>query len=965
MSRTPPRGTIARSALGWLQRLGWEYLAPNRRCALRGNPATPVLEGRLREYLQQLRVGAHGEQWPLDADGIAQVLAAVVQRSLRRGTQPGSDALLILLREGVRVVQQRPDGRTMEVVVPLVAWTEPEGNHWDVASAREQEQPLRDAVPRVDVLLGYVNGLPLLRLLCVERDGQGRWGREEAAIALHCRGQDAGMEGSTAPLLLALDRRGGRHASSGTPAEGWVRWREHGWSAARTGQLRRTLPTPNTGATHANGQCLRAVHAPLLAGVAAPARVLTLLRGFMHPGADGRLRLARAAQFFAVQAGLAQLRRIDAQGGRGRGYLQLAAGSGMALTRQWLLAHLRRDPWLRHCRILLVQPRAAMAPVPCNRAEAALSPGRRLAAFMADGRGCTLQTTPGTLQTWLRRRDGGYDSDDLIVLMDAPLQGNPPAWLDRARQRLPRAGWLWLGCGPLPDAAPDAAADPVLFACTAPDAVADGLVVPVYQQALAAAPPPPPVDLRAATPGPEPAAPGCGRWAAAVAQHLRDTLQHTERDLRALLLVEDAAAMRRYQRAFARDGTVHSALLGPGAGRAGAARHTAKLLIASDVHALPYLDARLALVYVGAALDAPAMARALALVNRPHAHKRCAWLVQLPGVPLPWQHAAAAWAPPSLQQLKAGLPCQHRRLRALLPATASADFHACRDHLGPHWHVDARGQQRDLHRVRRRCLQQRVTSFGQQLQAALLALPGEGDAGAADTPQHRYRYDLHFCSLLRDAVNKEACEQHLSVAEDVRIRHWARERAPEVRDAAWDYLGPAATPPADPRRDADALHSLLRHQLETGTDGHAARLQLQRQLQALLLERGAPEARLHRLQGLLARQAQRARVLEGPGAGEHAPPLLRACRGLLVQTLGVPRTTAQRRLQHGVADQLATAIGAAQAAHPQAPHRVLADLQRRLAPALAAVLLPAQCQTLLAAVAALLADTAFNAGLEP
>lgn len=958
MSRAPVRGVVTRSTLGWLQRLGWQYLAPNRRCSLRGDEGSALLEGRLRQYLHQLRFEAHGEHWPLDAEGVAQVLAAVTQGPLRRGSQAGTDALLVALRNGVCVAQRLPDGRTVRATVPLVDWTEPLNNQWDIAGARGEGQTLLDAVPRIDVLVGYVNGLPLLRLLCVERDGQGRWGRDDAAIALHGQQMRASGSACRPPLLLALDRRGGRYACSGTPANGWVRWREHDWSADAVQQLRGTVPMPRTGAAATNGRWLRAVHAPLLAGVAAPARVLALLRGFMHTGADGQPRIARAAQFFAVQTGLAQLRRIDAQGCRGRGHLRLAAGAGMALTWHWLVQHVQRDPWLRHCRVLLVQQRPAVTPLPATRGEPALSPGRRLAAFMADGRGCTLQTTPGTLQAWLRRRDAGHDGDDLIVLADAHLQAGQPAWVECAHERLPRAGWLWLGSGPLGEGIPSVASEPLLFTCSTADAIADGLVVPVYHHALQPTAQRRQTTKRGATPLVEPAAPINGRWASTIAQHLRDTLQHTERNLHAVLLVADAEAMRRYQRAFVRDGALHSAMVGPGSGRASAAQHPAQLLIASDPHALPYLDARLALVYLDTALDSTGLARVLTLLSRPHPHKHCAWLVHLPGVPAPWQHGVAdAWAPLPLQQVQAGLPREHRRLRALLPSTGSGDFHACRTHLGPRWSMDTHGHERDLHRLRRRCLHQRVTRFGQQLQAAMLALPLEGSGPEVDTPQQRYRYDLHFCSLLRDAVANEACEAHLSVDEDVRIRHWARERAPEVRDAGWDYLGPADALPASPRCDADVLHSQLRRQLETSTAGAAARLQLQRQLHGLLAAPHAPAERLRQLQALQALQVLRSRALELPAPGD-VPAVQLACRSVLVRTLGAPKNTEQRQLQHALADQLASAIGAAHAAQPRAPHLALADLQRRLAPALAAVLSPTHSEAVLAQLPTLLADTA-------
>lgn len=949
MSRPPLRGPVTRSALGWLQRLGWRYLAPNRRVALGDVNGAGVLEGRLREYLHQVRFHAHGDHWPLDADGIAQVLAMVVRGSQRRGWLAAHQAVLVWLREGVCVAQQLPDGRRVQATVPLVDVGTPLNNHWDIANAREQGQPPRDATPRVDVLEGYVNGLPVLRLLCVERDGQGRWGREDVAIALHHAQQHA-HAARGAPLVLALDRRGGRYAGHATAADGWVRWREHGWDAERALQLRQRASTPSPGTPDPHGQRLWAVHAPLLAGVAEPARLLALLRGFVHTASDGRQRIARSAQFFAVQAGVAHLQDTETVGGRRHGCLQLAAGSGMALTVHWLSEQLRGDPVLRHCRVLRLQAQDGASSQ--KVADTLPSAGQALAAFMADGRGCTLQTTPGALQSWLRHADTAQAGHDLIVLADAHLRGRAPVWLDDACERLPHARWLWLSSGGMA-AAPAQTDMPVLFACSDAEAIADGLVVPVYHHRLMPSPASPQTPRRGADHATEPLA-STPCWAAPVAQHLRDTLAHTERDLRALLLVADTESQHRYHHAFAQEGAVHSAIVGSGPAHERGAIHSAQLLVASDLHALPWLDARLALVYLDTALDDVAAARVLALVNRRHPHKHCAWLVCLPAVPAPWSAGAPdAATPQPLRVVRAGLSRQHRRLHALLPPGCSSDFHACRDHLGPRWHLDAHGQQRDQHRLRRRCLHQRVTAFGQQLQAALLAPPCEGDA---DTPLQRYRYDLHFCSLLRDAVGEEAAEQPLSVAEDVRIRHWARERAPEVRDVAWDYLGPAATSEGNPGRAADALHSQLRHQLETGPAGPAARRQLQRQLQMLLARPVLPAERLQQLRRLHAQHIVRRPTRDGSPAAGDAPPSHKACDALLAQTLGAPKDSAQRRLQHALATQLASAMRTALAAQPQAPHLAMADLQRRLAPAWATVLSPRECEALRMALQRLLDD---------
>lgn len=950
MSRPNPPGVVTTSTLGWLRRLGWQFLTPLRVAALRDGVSGDVLQARLRQRLLALRFEAHGRKWPLDPDAITHVLATVAQVALRRGVQDASDTVLAMLRNGIPVEQQLRDGRTVQFTVPLLDWSDPHNNHWDIAPARDQAQTARDALPHITTLVAYVNGLPLLRLHCVERDGQGRWGSDDAATALHLQHLRNGSVPASTQLVLALDRRGGRYASPGAPAGHWVRWREHEGNAQALHTLRHATPTPKPGNHSDAPAVLRAVHAPLLAGMAAPARLLTLLHGFIAVGADGMRRIAHAPQFFAVRAGLQQLRRVDVQGRRCSGYLHLAPGTGMARTQQWLLQHLRGSAWLRHCRVLHVQLRCPLTP-PTYVGDTALSPGRRLAVFMAEGRGTTLQVSPVTLHAWLRRREGEYGGDDLVLLLDAALQAGNPAWLQRARERLPRASWLWYGSSPLPAPPPGI---PVFFTGTNAHAVADGLLVPVYHQHLRQ--PLPRINDAANA---DTATVRIKALVATMAQHLRDHLLHTERDLRAVLLVDDSATARRYQRAFSKEGGLRCSALLPGTAPGRGALADPHVLIATDPAALRPADPRWALLYVDRALSAPAVAQAMALLNRPHPHKHCAWLIHLYPTPPVALAAAGTDAALTLQHLTDDLPRQHRRLRALLPATGSSNFHAGLEHLGPRWAVDTHGQQRDLHRVRRRRLHQRVTGFGQQLQAAMLGLPGSGEAPLDSARQRDYRYDLHFCSLLRDAAMADAQEHHWAAPEDVRIRHWARDVAPEVREPAMEYLHLDPVQPPDPRHDADVLHSQLRFELESCTVSPQARARLRRQLHALLLKDTPPATRLKQLRALQAFRTLQIPPALRPLEGHAVPvPLQPACHAVLVRALGTPTDPAMQALHDTLADTLATAVIAARHAQPRAPHLVAADLQRRLAPVLAAQLSPRQCKAILTALPPLLASTA-------
>ena len=952
MTAASTHHTVRNSALGWLRRLGWRYLPAAEHTALLQAATGGMLLARVRQRLQALHIHAHGQAWPLDEDGIAQVLAALGQVSLRRGTETGNDALLQLLRNGIPVTLQRPDGSALQANVLLIDWDCVDANRYELANADAFGQPAQDGRAGINGLTGYVNGLPLLRLLCVERDGLGCWGQDTAAIGLQVqrmRGPATDRPDACTQLLLALDRRGGRYAGGSLPTEGWLRWREHGWTRQALQQLRDTLPRHDADAGRDDRAGLRQAHAPLLAGLLAPARLLTLLRGFIALGADGRRQIARPAQFFAVQASVTQLRRVDVEGRRCGGQVCLAAGSGLGQARQWLLQALRRDPWLRHCRVLWLRVPPAVAEggsaLECSDAPdlapAARSPGRRMAAFMADGRGSTLPIAPGTLKAWLRRRDARHEQDDLIVLVDGPLHDADHRWLQRAAERLPRAAWLWLLATPAADLPVPGPAVP-LYAYPMAAAVADGVVVPVVHQRGGA---------RAQSSAPEitsNAAPGAriARHAASIAQHFRDHIQHTERDLQGLLLVDDAPAARRYQRAFTRDGGLRSMIVA-GSAQARAGQTPVDLLIVADSTALPPLHPRLALVYLDTALPAHAWPGLLGLLNRVSTDKPCAWLLDLHDPPgWPADAVAAGWGPQPLQQADAALPLQHRRLQALLPAASCTDFHAGRAYLGPRWALDAHGRDRDLHAPRRRILHRRVTAFGQLLQAAQAALPDPADAGTEGQRGWQYLHDLHFCSLLRDAVNADAQDTHRYQLADVRVRHWARASIAQVRETVEDYAALRSLDTPDPRAQADVLHSQLRRRWPQDRADPKPRLWLQQQLRAALLPSTPAGVRLDRLLALHTQLATAADAALPPTAG----PLQRACHALLLAQLGEPPSLPPPLSMPALAETLAATLSAVRLASAGAPHRCAADLRRRLHPLLAPLLERSQQELLLAAL---------------
>lgn len=797
MSAGLGRFGVRRSVLGWLRRLGWNYLEPHALEPLRGLRESTLLEKRLLPWLRRFRFEHNGEHLPLSPHSFHDIIAVVDTCCHSLDWDASSGTVHRLLVEGVRSEQPLPDGGSTTVHVPLIDWEHVLRNHWDVADA----VPFPDALdPDVRELVGYVNGIPLVVLACVERDREGRWGTTAAGIAHLWRGQAAILAQHPplhAQLLLCLDRRGGRYASVGTPAQGWVRWREHGWNRATQDQLRnRSVPFADAALDPP-----WAAHAELLQGVLGPARFLRLLRGFMHTGAHGRRYVARPGQFFAVQHALQALRTRDPAGRRGGGQLCLAAGSGLQRARYWLLRALHDDPAFRGMRVLVPVTRSSPSLLERRR-----RPGPRpedlLAGFLEGHEPSPHEVPLRALRGWGRKAAMPAPDEpaagDILLLVDADFWESPPALLRRLRRCLPLSSWVTVCAQPI--VLPSANLDPgmPIYHYPPEHAVADGVVVPTWRDGGPIFPEP--ARAGSAPARDDGADPRQARVATAISQHFHGLVRVAERKLRGTLLVDTPEEAQRYQHALSGDGRLETQVTGydsHGRPLERAAERIAPQVELVIAHGqLPARqDAKLGLLYVDRPLSAPERLRAVGLVNAPHPDKQAALVVDFHASGMT-EAPGQEWLPPSVQATREALPTELRRLQALLPGDPGDDFHACRDHLVPHWTLGAHGNDADLHRRRRDLLHRRVTAFGQRLQVAMASetsFTGDRAATAA-----RYRNTLHRYSVLRDAVSRMALEDDGFTAEDLRVRHWARERAPAVHEEPVDYqllldAEPAAT----------------------------------------------------------------------------------------------------------------------------------------------------------------------------
>lgn len=875
MNTTHSRFGVHDSVLGWLHRLGWNPLDQRTLATLRGEHRSALLEKRLLPWLRRYRYDWEGERVALLPASFDRIIAEADTCCHSLDWVASSSVVHRLLVEGIPTEVALPDGRRTVVRVPLIDWAHVHRNHWDVADAPALSEPV-DATIRE--LVGYVNGIPLVVLACVERDRNTRWGTVEDGIRHLWRGMGSTSGPSPvlhAQLLLSLDRRGGRHAAVGTPPHAWVKWREHGWSRAVQDQLRdgalpfAEVPLDPPWSTHAE----------LLHGVLSPPRFLQLIRHGLREGRGGRRYLIRANQFFAVQCALQALRTRDASGRRGGGQLCLAAGSGLQRARRWLLHALRSDAALRGVRVL--QPLCRLTPPPEDRRpRPGPLPADQLIEFLAGRTGSPHEVPLRILRGWARKAklptadDDVAPADDMVLLVDADFWESDPALLRRLRRCLPQATWLTLVPAPVSAPSPDLDPGVLLYQYPPEHAVADGLVVQAWR------------DTGPAPQGDSPSR-RVAQVATAIRQHFHELVRLAERGLRAMLLVDTIHQAQDYQRALAVDARLKTHVAGydtRGLPTDRASERVAPQVELVIAHGeLPAAqDARVAVLYVDRALTASERLRGVGLINAPHPDKRTAMLVDFHTGDIP-PAAAPAWLPLPVQDNHPALGLQRQRLHSLLPADAQEDFHACRDHLSPDWEIGPHGHDIDLHRHRRDLLHRRVTAFGQRLQLAISAETAL--SGQPSLLGGQYRALLHRFSLLRDAVSRMALEGGRFTAEDRRVQHWAREQAPQVCEQPIDYQVLRTLEPVEPSaaQSANHLYTRLRQQLdETGPDPDAVARSRTR-LRQVLVEYGDAQERLAALQAL---EASLPRPPQASDANQAASRGLMVLRSLFDTTLG-------------------------------------------------------------------------------
>ncbi len=373
-------------ALQLLINMGWTYLPPSEALRLRGGrEGNVVLTGILEPWLRaNNEIQTKGQRYNFDEGNIREAVERLVNEpfmSLATTNARLYELLTLGTSLSQTITQSTAHGDQQDRKshsLHYIDWQRPERNVYHVSDEFSVEKRGSHSTRRPDIVL-FVNGIPLVVIECKRSDQEHKG---EKAVALGIK-QLINYQGNeeiphlfvTSQLLLSIAVNDALYATTRTPKKFWSIWREeasaekstkdaiaalinrpldaetqtalYGWRdyagsiRQHFATLGRRLPTAQDHALHA---LLR------------PHRLLELCYGYIVYD-DGAKKIARYQQYFAIQATIERVQRLNAQGTRTGGVIWHTTGSGKSLTMVMLAKALTLHPRIRNPRVILVTDR--------------------------------------------------------------------------------------------------------------------------------------------------------------------------------------------------------------------------------------------------------------------------------------------------------------------------------------------------------------------------------------------------------------------------------------------------------------------------------------------------------------------------------------------------------------------------------------------------------------------------------
>jgi type I restriction enzyme R subunit len=470
-------------ALHLLCNLGWNFLTTAQALTLRGSTREVLLKPRLIEVLQTRRYQYKGEWHPLSPSGIDQIVRELSALSLAEGLMPAHERLYGKLALGITVTEFMPDGKKHQPTIPVIDWSDPTANRWDVTEELEvlAAQGTHHRTPDV---VAYVNGIPLV-VIEAKRPESGGGSHPSKAMVLegisqHLRNQrpdEIPNLFAYAQLLLSISQTDGRYGTTHTAAKFWAKWREEEFDEAHIQALKNsTLKSEERAALFEGKPAALATYFDtlwsalmqateqdrMMVSLLTPARLLEFLRGYVLFDRKVGKIVARYQQFFGIRALLARISQMKPEsqgGGREGGVVWHTTGSGKSFTMVFLTKILLLVDALKECRVVVVTDRidletqlarnfmtggafgSSIATQKDGEKSRSLS-GRDLAKRIGKGTERITFTLVNKFNTASKLPECCNDSADMIVLVDEGHRSHGGETHERMKKALPKAAYI-------------------------------------------------------------------------------------------------------------------------------------------------------------------------------------------------------------------------------------------------------------------------------------------------------------------------------------------------------------------------------------------------------------------------------------------------------------------------------------------------------------------------------------------
>lgn len=403
-------------ALVLLQKLGWQYISPERTVEERnGILSNVVLEHILEEQLHKMNSYDYkGSEYKFSQGNLHDAIHTL-KNLPDEGLVMTSEKIYDLINLG-KSFEENVQGDKKSFSIKYIDWENFENNVFHVTD--EFTVQGLDTPRRVDLAL-FINGIPFV---VIENKRRDKKGAIDEAISQFIRNQriNDGIPKlfQFTQLLLAVQPNEVKYATTNTPAKFWSVWKEQ---TSIENKVKSIIASDLNGQASENR--LPTEQDRILYSLCRPERVLEL--AYKYLVFDGKVKkVARYQQYFAVQNVLNRVSEFDEEERRKGGVIWHTQGSGKSLTMVMLAKSLILNDDIKNARIIVVTDRVELDKQifgtfwKCGKQPVRANSGNHLIEIIQESNIEIVTTIIDKFETALKRKDFRNKSENIFVLVD-------------------------------------------------------------------------------------------------------------------------------------------------------------------------------------------------------------------------------------------------------------------------------------------------------------------------------------------------------------------------------------------------------------------------------------------------------------------------------------------------------------------------------------------------------------------